>query len=275
MIKTVFQFFRPAKRTRADQYMAGQSIQMPPWSRRRRRIAIIKRLTRIICLLLVGMAAALFAASGFADTASAAPPHNVTGDRDEVLDAGLAALKRGNFNAAILHFQPLANDNDPSAQFALAMIHSGGFGNRQDKSYNPDRAHQLMAQAAALGHREAQFQLGLQFIRGVGVPVNLRQAHLCLSVAAHRRHVRAQIYLAVILERLAATSMMPPAKKTLFRTDAYKWTLIALQTAATSDIQPVDEQKLRQIASTLRAALSYSQLQRATAAARMFTGTPI
>ena len=69
--------------------------------------------------------------------------------------------------------------------------------------------------------------------------------------------------------------MMPPAKKTLFRTDAYKWTLIALQTAATSDIQPVDEQKLRQIASTLRAALSYSQLQRATAAARMFTGTPI
>jgi hypothetical protein len=43
-------------------------------------------------------------------------------------------------NAAILHFQPLANDNDPSAQFALAMTHSGGFGNRQDKSYNPDRA---------------------------------------------------------------------------------------------------------------------------------------
>jgi hypothetical protein len=37
----------------------------------------------------------------------------------------------------------------------------------------------------------------------------------------------------------------------------------------------VDEQKPRQIATTLKAALSYNQLQRATAAARMFTCTPI
>ena len=41
------------------------------------------------------------------------------------------------------------------------MIHAVQFGNKQDKSYNPERAHHLMTAAATRGHKEAQFQLDL------------------------------------------------------------------------------------------------------------------
>lgn len=275
MVKTVFKFFRPDERIRTDQYIAGQSIQMPQWSRRRRRIAIIKRVTRVICMLLIGIGVALIAFSGFASAALAAPPHKATADGQIVLDAGLAALKNGNVDVAILHFQPLAEADNPHAQFALAMIHAGQFGNKQDKSYNPERAHHLMAAAAARGHKEAQFQLGLQFITGVGVPANFERALLCLTIAARNRHVRAQIYLAVILDRIAKFSKGPPATKAHHQTRAYKWALIALQTAKTSDIGAVANQKLVEIATTLKAGLSYGHLLHANAAARIFNGTTI
>ena len=102
MVKTVFKFFRPDERICTDQYIAGQSIQMPQWSQRRRRIAIIKRVTRIICMLLIGIRLALIAFSGFASATLAAPNHKATADGQIVLDAGLAALKNGNVNVAIL-----------------------------------------------------------------------------------------------------------------------------------------------------------------------------
>ena len=248
---------------------------MPQWSQRRRRIAIIKRVTRIICMLLIGIRLALIAFSGFASAALAAPPHKATADGQIVLDAGLAALKNGNVDVAISHFQPLAEADNPYAQFALAMIHAEKFGNKQDKSYNPERAHHLMAAAAARGHEEAQFQLGLQFITGVGVAANFERALLCLTIAARDHHVRAQIYLAVILERIAKFRKGPPATKANHQTRAYKWALIVLQTATTSDIGPVAKQKLVEIATTLKAGLSYGQLLHANAAARIFNGTPI
>ena len=248
---------------------------MPQRSRRRRRISIIKRVTRIICILLIGSGVALIAFSGFASAALAAPPHKATADGQIVSDAGLAALKNGNVEVTILHFQPFAEADNPYAQFALAMIHASQFGNNQDKSYNPESAHHLMAAAAARGHKDAQFQLGLQFIKGVGVPANFERALLCLTIAARDHHVRAQIYLAVILERIAKFSKGPPATKAHHQTRAYKWALIALQTAATSDIGPVAKQKLVEIATTMKAGLSYGQLLHANAPARIFNGTPI
>ena len=171
---------------------------------------------------------ALIAFSGFASAALAAPHHKVTADEKIVLDAGLAALKNGNVDAAILHFHPLAEADNPYAQFAPAMIHALQFGNKQDKSYNPERAHHLMAAAAARRHKEAQFQLDLQFITGVGVPANFERALLCLTIAARDHHVRAQIYLAVILERIAKFSKGLLATKAHRQIRAYKWAPIAL-----------------------------------------------
>tara|TARA_A100001015_G_scaffold320703_1_gene448104 strand:+ start:2002 stop:2505 length:504 start_codon:yes stop_codon:yes gene_type:complete len=164
-------------------------------------------------MLLIGIGVALITFSGFASAVLAVPPHKATADGQIVLDAGLAALKDGNVDVTILHFQPLAEAGNPYTQFALAIIHAGQFGNKQDKSYNPERTHHLMAAAAARGHKEAQFQLGLQFITGVGVPANFERALLCLTIAALNRHVRAQIYLAVILERIAKFGEGPAATK--------------------------------------------------------------
>ena len=243
--------------------------------RSRRRIAIIKRVTQIICMLLIGIGVALIAFSGFANAALAATHHKATADEQIVLDAGLAALKNGNVDVAILHFQPLAEADNPYAQFALAMIHAVQIGNKQYKSYNPECAHHLMAAAAARGHKEAQFQLGLQFITGVGVPANFERALLCLTIAARDHHVCAQIYLAVILERIAKFSKGLLATKPHRQTRTYKWALIALQTARTSDIGAVANQKLVEIATTLKAGLSYGHLLHANAAARIFNGTPI
>ena len=123
-------------------------------------------------MLLIGSGVALIAFSGFASAALAAPPYEAKADGQIVLDAGLASLKNGNVDVTIPHFQPLAEADNPYAQFALAMIHAGQFGNKQDKSYNPKRAHHLIAATAARRHKETQFQLGLQFITGVRVPAN-------------------------------------------------------------------------------------------------------
>ena len=248
---------------------------MPQWSQRRRRIAIIKRVTRIICMLLIGIRLALIAFSGFASATLAAPHHKATVDGQIVLDAGLAALKNGNVNVAILNFQPLAEADNPYAHFSLAMIHAALFGNKQDQSYNPKRVHHLMAAAAARGQKETQFHLGLQFIKGGGVPANFERAILCLTIAARDHHVRAQIYLAVILERIAKFRKGPAATKAHHQIRVYKWALTALQTVRTSDIRAVTKQKLVKIATTLKAGLSYGQLLHANAAARLFNGTPI
>ena len=70
---------------------------MPQWSRRRRRIAIIKRVTRIIFMLLIGIGVVLIAFSGFANAALAAPHRKTKADEQIVLDAGLAALRNGKW----------------------------------------------------------------------------------------------------------------------------------------------------------------------------------
>ena len=173
-------------------------------------------------MLLIGIRLALIAFSGFASATLAAPNHKATADGQIVLDAGIAALKNGNVNVAILNFQPLAEADNLYAHFSLAMIHAAQFGNKKDQSYNPERVHHLMAAAAARGHKETQFQLGLQFITGVGVPANFERPLLCLTIAARDHDVRAQIYLAVIIERIAKFSKGPSATKAHHQTRAYK-----------------------------------------------------
>jgi hypothetical protein len=81
------------------------------------------------------------------------------------LDEGLAAIRSGDYRAALLAFRPLARQGDARAQYQLGQMYSQGRGAPKDY----ERAGDWYRKAAEQGHVEAQFDLGALYRRGVGV----------------------------------------------------------------------------------------------------------
>jgi TPR repeat protein len=85
---------------------------------------------------------------------------------------GLDAYKRGDYAAAITEWQPLAESGDPHAQYNLGLLYARGLGVPQ--SY--DRAIAWYRLAASQGVAAAQYNLGVIYANGQGVPVNREEA---------------------------------------------------------------------------------------------------
>ena len=82
------------------------------------------------------------------------------------LEMGLAAMRSGDYSAALLVFRPLAKQGDARAQYQLGQMYSQGRGAPKDY----ERAAEWYRKAAKQGHVEAQFDLGALYRRGVGEP---------------------------------------------------------------------------------------------------------
>ena len=82
------------------------------------------------------------------------------------LKVGLAAIRSGDYLAALLVFRPLAKQGNARAQYQLGQIYSQGRGAPKDY----ELAAEWYRKAAKHGHVEAQFDLGALYWRGVGVP---------------------------------------------------------------------------------------------------------
>jgi hypothetical protein len=107
--------------------------------------------------------------------AAVGPAHAVT------VRQGVAALHRGDYNAAAAIFNAIAPRGNPEAQAYLALLYSKGFGVPQ----NYTAAAYWFRRAAEQGHSGAQYQLGLLYDRGFGVPQDVVEAEkwLILSTA--------------------------------------------------------------------------------------------
>jgi TPR repeat protein len=79
------------------------------------------------------------------------------------LAAGLEAAKRGDFATAMREWRPLAEQNNAKAQFNLGLMYAQGDGVPEDDA----EAVRWYRLAAEQGHASAQNNLGLLYGKGV------------------------------------------------------------------------------------------------------------
>ena len=97
-------------------------------------------------------------------------------------DEGMAAYNRGDYATAIREWRPLAKQGVADAQYNLGVMYVEGLGVPQ----NYAKAVGWWRKAAEQGHATAQYNLGVAYHNGEGVPQNYAQAHMWHNLAASR-----------------------------------------------------------------------------------------
>ncbi len=95
-------------------------------------------------------------------------------------DEGNAAYDRGDYETALREFQPLAEQGDAGAQYNLGLLYRQGLGVPQDDA----EAVKWYRKAAEQGDATAQSRLGIMYGKGEGVPQDYVQAHMWFNLAA-------------------------------------------------------------------------------------------
>lgn len=103
------------------------------------------------------------------------------------LEEGLAAISRGNYEAALRLLRLPAEQGDAKAQFFLGFMYDVGKGAPQDSA----AAASWYRLAAEQGETIAQFTLGLSYAKGQGVPQDFVLAHMWLNLAAAQGNAEA------------------------------------------------------------------------------------
>jgi hypothetical protein len=92
------------------------------------------------------------------------------------------ALHRGDYKTAYRLFKPLAEQGLPLAQYNLGVMYYNGQGVPKDFA----EAAMWYRKAAEQGLPEAQYNLGIMYFAGLGVSKDYALAHMWLSLASSR-----------------------------------------------------------------------------------------
>lgn len=106
---------------------------------------------------------------------------------DELLQKGMSAYRKFNYENAAKYFLQAADKGNVSAFYQLGDLYYNG--NGVNKSL--PTAKKLFTTAAGQGHKEAQYMLGVMFRNGQGGEKNIQQAKLWLQKAAYQGHSKA------------------------------------------------------------------------------------
>ena len=139
--------------------------------------------------------------------------------------AGMDATIRGDYAAALREWRPLAEQGDALAQYNLGVLYRKGRGVPQDDV----QARQWYAKAAAQGQAKAQFNLGTLYFNGEGVPKDYPQALRWFRLAADQGEAVAQTKIAIMYDEGQGVSQD--------LVQAYKWYSLA----ATNGDKPAPE----------------------------------
>ena len=90
-----------------------------------------------------------------------------------------AAFDRGDYGTALRLIKPLADQGHAGAQYNLGVM----FANGQGVPQNDAEAMKWYRLAANQGNARAQNDLGVMFATGQGVPQNYEQAHMWFNLA--------------------------------------------------------------------------------------------
>ena len=116
---------------------------------------------------------------------------------DMDLASGIAAFEAKEFRRSRQLLQPLAENNNPQAQYRLAVQYQAGLG----VVANPRQALYWMREAAAQDHGLALHGLGIMYLYGECVEKNERQAAECLQRAADQGLAGSMAVLAGMYEQ--------------------------------------------------------------------------
>lgn len=98
--------------------------------------------------------------------------HRADRPQRERYELGFDALERREYNQALKHLTPLADQNDTRALFALGKLYAGATGALRDEA----KAVGLYARAAERGHALARYALGTHYADGRGVERSIDKA---------------------------------------------------------------------------------------------------
>jgi TPR repeat protein len=96
------------------------------------------------------------------------------------LDEGRSAALKGDYATAIREWKPLADKGDPDAQYNMGLLYAYGDGVPLDYV----QAATWYRKAADQGVSDAQLNLGVMYYNGKGVPFDKSQARYWLRRAA-------------------------------------------------------------------------------------------
>jgi TPR repeat protein len=108
------------------------------------------------------------------------------------INAGSAAYQKGDYDAALQVWRPLAEQGDAMAQLNLGFMYDQGYGVPQDFQ----QAIKWYRRAAEQGNDRAQYNLGLMYDNGDGVPQDYVQAHMWYDLAGVAVATRYRDYVA-------------------------------------------------------------------------------
>ena len=110
--------------------------------------------------------------------------------------AGVDAYNRGDYATALREWQPFAGQGDALAQYNLGVLYRKGRGVPQDDV----QARQWYEKAAAQGQAKAQYNLGTLYLNGGGVPKDYQQALRWFRLAADQGEALAQTKIAIMYD---------------------------------------------------------------------------
>jgi TPR repeat protein len=139
--------------------------------------------------------------------------------------AGMDATTGGDYATALREWRPLAEQGDALAQYNLGVLYRKGRGVPQDDV----QARQWYAKAAAQGQAKAQFNLGTLYFNGEGAPKDYQQALRWFRLAADQGEALAQTKIAIMYDEGQGVPQN--------LVQAYKWYSLA----ATNGDKPANE----------------------------------
>jgi TPR repeat protein len=110
--------------------------------------------------------------------------------------AGMDANNREDYAAALREWRPLAEKGDALAQYNLGVLYRKGRGVPQDDV----QARKWYDKAAVQGQAKAQYNLGTLYYNGEGVPKDYKQALRWFRLAADQGEAVAQTKIAIMYE---------------------------------------------------------------------------
>jgi len=117
--------------------------------------------------------------------------------RADQLDEATAAYNRGDFAGAVQLLQPLASSGSSAAQYNLGLMYVQGKGVPQSFAEGAE----WYRKAALQGDVEAQHALGSMYEQGVGVPLDRAQAAMWYLNAAEHGDAVCQFRLGLMYAR--------------------------------------------------------------------------
>jgi uncharacterized protein len=121
---------------------------------------------------------------------------------------GRNAYKSGDYATALREVRPLAEQGDAESQYNLGVMYHKGKGVPQDYK----TAVKWYRLAAKQGNIGAQYNLGGMYHKGKGVPQDYKTAVKWYRLAAKQGNVRAQSKLDQLERRIAEQKSSPPSK---------------------------------------------------------------